>query len=103
MAKASPDKDMILIDCPNNFRNSTPEIMDMGIVMMTISAARRSFKNNITINPVRRAPRTPLSLNFLKHLKYKLTGQIHKIFLHHQAYFAGSSVKILSVYSRLPG
>ncbi|MNM96531.1 hypothetical protein D3C81_1090110 [compost metagenome] len=59
MANASPDKDMILRVCPNSFKNKTPEIIEMGMVIITISAALRSFRNRRTIRPVRTAPRIP--------------------------------------------
>ena len=59
MANANPDNDIILILCPNNFRNSTPDIIEIGIVSTTIHAALLSFKNNNTINPVSTAPKTP--------------------------------------------
>ncbi|MNE30607.1 hypothetical protein D3C80_1241350 [compost metagenome] len=59
MANASPDNDMMLIVCPNNFKNNTPDISDTGIVSITISAALLSFKNKSTIKPVNNAPNTP--------------------------------------------
>ena len=65
MASASPDKDIILMDCPNNFRNKTPEIMEIGIVMMTIRAALRSLRKSIPINPVSKATKIPSTANLL--------------------------------------
>jgi len=59
IAKASPLRDMRLMVCPKSFRKSTPEITDIGMVRITISAALRSPKNRRTISPVRIAPIAP--------------------------------------------
>ena len=59
IASANPLNDIRLIVCPNNFRNNTPEIIEIGIVRITIKAALLSPKNKSTINPVNIAPISP--------------------------------------------
>ncbi|MNI79224.1 hypothetical protein D3C73_1356670 [compost metagenome] len=59
IAKASPLSVMMLMVCPNNFRNKTPAIMDVGMVRITMSAARLSPRNSKTIKPVKIAPIAP--------------------------------------------
>ncbi|MNE55754.1 hypothetical protein D3C80_1506090 [compost metagenome] len=58
-ANANPDNDIMLIVCPNSFKNNTPEMIEIGIVRITIIAALVSRKNSITIKPVSNAPNTP--------------------------------------------
>ena len=59
IARASPLKDIRLMVCPNNFKNNTAEIIAIGIVRITMKAARLSPRNSKTINPVNVAPITP--------------------------------------------
>ncbi|MNX46215.1 hypothetical protein D3C86_767520 [compost metagenome] len=44
---------------PNNFNSNTEEIIEIGIVRMTIKAALLSPRNNRTIKPVNTAPIAP--------------------------------------------
>ncbi|MNX50021.1 hypothetical protein D3C86_806380 [compost metagenome] len=54
--------------CPNNFRNKTPEIIEIGMVKITINAARLSPKKSKTINPVKTAPIIPSVIKLLTEL-----------------------------------
>ncbi|MCG3163610.1 MAG: hypothetical protein JMDDDDMK_05049 [Acidobacteria bacterium] len=59
MASANPPSVMMLIVCPVSHRPTTPARTANGIVVTTISALRRSRRNNKTIKPVNSAPNAP--------------------------------------------
>ena len=59
MAKAKPLNVIILMVCPNNFKNNTALKIAIGIVIITTTLLLQSCKNNNTINPVKIAPRMP--------------------------------------------